>query len=121
MNKTVNKLKKKISGCKFFIVLGTKNYLKELRIEDSDILIQIKIARELKKPFFIIKDSRLTNDETEEIGKYFSKDNVVKEITVDIGSKLSVMIIASEIRNLMTCMYPGEDKTIDIVTPDDKY
>lgn len=118
MSKLTNDLKKKISRCQFFIILSTKNYLNSLRNNDDDILTQISIARELNKPFFIIQDRRLSQDDTEEIRKYFSKDNVIKEVTVDIGNNNSTRIVASEIRQAMRCMHPCGDKTIGIVTQD---
>lgn len=117
MGKLAPDIKKRISECKFFIVLSTKNYLRDLRNDDSDISVQINIARELNKQFFIIKDRRLSQDDIEEIRKYFSNDNIIKEITVDIGNNNSAKIIASEIRDTMACMYPCENGIIGLVTP----
>ncbi len=114
-------LKKKISNCKIFMVLGTKNYLQSLRNNDKDIMKQVKIARKLKKPFVIINDRRLSKDDTDEIRKYFSNDNVVREITVDIGSKESLQILASEIRGSMDCLYPGRDRPINLIFPYDDH
>ena len=113
-------LKEKISKCKIFIVLGTKGYLKSLRRNDKDIMDQVNIARELKKPFVIINDRRLSKNDTEDIRKYFSNDNVVKEIIVDIGSKESSQILASEIRQTIDCLYPGRDRMIDLIFPYDE-
>lgn len=118
MNKMTKNLKKKFSKCRFFIVLATRNYLKDLRNDDREILTQVSMARELNMPFFVIIDRRVSQNDTEEIRKYFSKDNVVKELVVDIGSENSAMIVASEIRHMMECMYPCENRTIDIVTQD---
>lgn len=118
MNKMTKNLKKKFSKCRFFIVLATRNYLKDLRNDDREILTQISVARELNMPFFVIIDRRMSQNDTEEIRKYFSKDNVVKELVVDIGSENSAMIVASEIRHMMECMYPCEDKAINIVKQD---
>ncbi len=53
----------------------------------SDILIQIEAARELSKPFFVIIDRRLSQDELDEIRKYFSKDNVIKRISSRYGKR----------------------------------
>lgn len=120
MEKSSKDLKEKISKCKIFIVLGTKGYLKSLRCNDKDIMNQVNIARELKKPFVIINDRRLSKNDTDDIRKYFSNDNVVKEITVDIGSKESSRILASEIRQAMDCLYPGRDGMIDLIYPYDE-
>jgi len=110
-------IKEKISDSQFFIVLSTKNYLSTLRDADCDILNQISIARELNKPFFIIKDSRLSQEEIEEIEKYFSKDNVIQEIMVNMGDKKnSTMIIASHIRHAMRCILPCSTEKMEIIT-----
>lgn len=100
------------------MVLATGYCLKDLRDDNSDIHNQIRMARELNLPFFTIIDRRLSKNEIEEIRKFFSKDNVVKELIIDIGSENSAKIVASEIRHMMECMYPLEDKTIRIVTQD---
>lgn len=118
MTKHVKRLKEKFSRCRFFIVLATKRYLKELKNDDGDILTQVGMARELNMPFFIIIDRRLSQDETYEIRKYFSNDNIIKELIVDIGSENSAGIVASEIRHMMECMYPCEDRKINLVTQD---
>lgn len=118
MSKSVKNLKKKISGCQFFIVLATTHYLKSIRDGDNNILTQITIARELNKPIFIIIDRRMSQDDTEEIRKYFAKDNVIKEIKVDIGDKKSAMIVASEIKHALACMFPSEDKEINVMAHD---
>jgi hypothetical protein len=120
MEKLSKDLKEKISKCKIFIILGTKGYLKSLRRNDKDITNQVNIARELKKPFVIIKDRRLSKNDLDDINKYFSNDNVIKEITVDIGSKESSQILASEIRQVMDCLYPGRDRMIDLIYPYDE-
>jgi len=118
MKKLVNDLKKKISGCKFFTVLSTKNYARELRNKDSDVSTQVRIARELNIPFVIIKDRRLSNDEVEEINKYFSKDNIIKELIIDMSKENSVLIITSEIRKIMSLTHPCADQKISIITQD---
>jgi len=118
MTKHIKSLKEKFSKCRFFIALATKHYLNDLRNNDGDIQTQVSIARELNLPFFIIIDRRLSQSEIEDIRKYFSKDKVVKELLVDIGSENSAKIVSSEIRNMMKCMYPCEEQTIRIVTQD---
>ncbi len=116
MSKIISGPREKISRSEFFVVLSTKNYLKCIRNADRDIMSQIDIARELNKPFFIIKDRRLSQEETEEIDKYFSKDNIIHRITVDMGSNMFAEIVASEIRKMVKLTYPHVDK-IDAVTP----
>ena len=118
MKKSIKTLRKKLSRCKFFIVLATKNYLKDVRNNDSEIMTQVTIAREMNMPFFIIIDNRLSQNEINDIRKYFLKDKVIKEISVDIGSKSSAFVVAKEINQVMKCMYPCMNEPIDIVTQD---
>ena len=117
MTEKTDDLKKKISNSKFFIVLATRGYLKDLKSEDKDIMTQIDMAREMNKPFYIIKDRRLSQKETEEIDKYFSGDRIIKETKADIGSESSARNVASEIKQMMICMFP-ENKGIRLVTQD---
>jgi len=115
MTKHKDDLRKKIAGSQLFVVLATKCYLKSLKDEDKYITTQIGIARDLNKPFFIIKDSKLSKGEEDEINQYFSKDNIIKETRVDVGSKNSVMNIASELKQMMSCLC-YTDKEIRLVT-----
>lgn len=117
MNILTDELKKKISGCEFFIVLSTKNYLKALRNSDEEILTQINLARELKKPFFIVEDSRLSQSEKEEMRRYFSNDNIIERIAVNIENKNSRKLLAKKII-YVTRMFRPQDKSINIVTND---
>lgn len=109
-------LRKRISSCKIFSVLATNNYLKYMKDENSDVSIQIKIAREMKLPLYLIIDRRLKEDQMMYIRNYFSNDNIVKETIIDIGNKNSVKIVALEMKNLVRCMEP-EYKDIRLVTP----
>ncbi len=121
MRKSNEELKKKISNCGLFIVLSTKNYLKSIRKSDEDIMTQIGIARELKKPFSIIEDSRMLQSDIEETRRYFSKDNVVDRISVNIGDKNSEVLVANKIREV-TRMFSPESESVNIITcgSDDK-
>jgi hypothetical protein len=121
MNKLDHELKKKISGCGIFVVLSTKNYLKSLKESDENIMTQISIARELKKPFLIIEDSRMLQQDLEETRKYFSNDNVVDRLTIDIGNKNFTKLVAKKIRDVVR-MYCPDEVSIGLVTgySDDK-
>ena len=119
MRKSKGKLKEEISGSGLFIVLSTRNYLESLRMLDEDIMTQIGIARELKKPFLIIEDSRMLLPDIEETRKYFSKDNVVDRISVNLGDKNSTILVANKIRELVRVLCP-ESKSINLRLSDDE-
>lgn len=114
MEEKEDKLKKKISNCGFFIVLSTKNYLDSLKKSDKDIMTQIGIARELKKPFLIVEDARMSQTEREEARRYFSKDNVIDSMTVNLGDNNSVGIVARKIRDISR-MFCAEANSINVV------
>lgn len=115
MNGLKEKITKKVELSNIFIVLATKSYLKELRELDEEILLSINAAVELKKPFFIVIDIRLTKEEKEEIDRYFRGNNIIKRIETDIKSKRSIEIIAREIKRLSWEM-TGKDKDVRIIT-----
>jgi hypothetical protein len=115
MRKSNEELKEKISHCGLFIVLSTKNYLQSLRKSDEDIMTQIGIARELKKPFLIIEDSRMLQPDIEETRRYFSKDNVIDRISVNLSDKNSEVLVANKIREV-TRMFSPESKSVNIIT-----
>lgn len=115
MNGLKEKIAKKVELSNVFIVLATKNYLKELRELNEEILLSIGAAIELKKPFFIVIDSRLTKEEKEEIDRYFRGNNIIKRMEIDIKSKISIEIIAREIKRLSWEM-TGKDKDVRIIT-----
>lgn len=116
MSRLKEGLTKKISSTNLFVVIVTKNYLDALRNMDGDILTQIDLAREYKKPFFIVIDRRLSNKEVKEIDEYFANDNIVKRMLINIDNPTSQRDIASEIK-IAVKEVSGKDKDIKIITP----
>ncbi len=117
MSKQGDTVREKISGCGLFIVLSTNGYLESLRRQDKNILNQISIARELKKPFVIIEDARMLQPDIEEIRKYFSKDNVVERVSVNMDTHDSFKLVAKKIRDVSRMFCP-EESSINVVTLD---
>jgi hypothetical protein len=114
------KLTKKIIGSDLFIVLGTRYYIISLKEADESISTQIDIARKLKKPFFMIIDRNLSKEDRKYLDEYFSKDNIISRMEVDIGNRASVVYIAEEIKKLMRELRITEDyKGVIIDTPYD--
>ena len=116
MNELKKKLDKKINMSNLFIVIASRNYIDAIKSFDGDIMTQIGIARELKKPFFMIVDNKLSKEEKRYIGEYFSKDNIVKRMEVDIGSRKATRDVAIEIKRL-TWEVTGDDN-VQIITQD---
>lgn len=115
-------LTKKIGLSDLFIVIATRNYLDALRNLDGDIITQIDLAHNLKKPFFIVIDSILTLEEKNEIKEYFSKYYIIKEIEIDINNKGSINKAILEIRNVAKKF--GDIDEIEVITPytrEDRY
>ena len=93
-------LDKKIGTSNLFIVIASRNYIEALRSLDENITTHINIARKFKKPFFIVVDSKLSKAEKQYIGEYFSKDNIIKRMEVNIGSRKGTSDMAREIKRL---------------------
>ena len=116
------RLTKKIRTSDLFIVLGTRNYVEALKKTDDSITTQISIARKLKKPFFTVIDRNLSKEDRQYLDTYFSKDNIVSRMEVDINNIASIAYVAKEIKTLMRELSTMEDDDkITLVTPyDDK-
>lgn|SRR3990167_2909986 len=120
MNKLKERLTKKISGSDLFITLGTRNYVASLKEADESIAIQIDTARKFEKPFFMIIDRKLSKEDRQYLDEYFSKDNIISRMEVDMGNRASAKYIAKEIKVLMRELGTTEDyKGVTIATPYD--
>lgn len=122
MNIFTNKLNRKISMSDMFVVMATKNYLDALRKLDGDIIAQIGTAHIFGKPFFIVIDKRLSQEEKEEIDIYFSQYNVIRKMEIDVGNIISMKNVAAEIKRL-TVQFANapEEEYIKIITMNSKY
>jgi hypothetical protein len=121
MNELKEKLTKKIIGSDLFIVLGTRDYVTSLKEADESIAIQIDIARKFKKPLFMIIDRNLSKEDRKYLDEYFSKDNIISRMEVDIGNRASTAFIAKEIKALVMELSVTEDyKGVIIDTPYDE-
>jgi hypothetical protein len=122
MNESKKRLVKKIIGSDLFIVLGTRNYVTSLKENDKSIAIQIETARKFKKPFFMIIDRNLSKEDRQYLEEYFSKDNIINRMDVDMGNRASTTYIAKAIKALVRELSTTEDyKGVIISTPYDDY
>ena len=113
----IDKITKKISQSKFFMVFATKNYLEALMNKDERIIAHIQIARKFKKPFLIIVDNRMKCSEIMQINIYFSRDNVIKKKMVDMGNHTDILHLAMELSDEIRKFDP-ETKEVRIATDD---
>lgn len=109
MDKLKKRLVRNISGSYLFIVFGTRNYVTSLKEIDESITFQIDTARKFKKPFFMIIDRNLSKEDRKYLDEYFSKDNIISRMEVDIGNKSSTLYIANEIKTLVRELRVAED------------
>ena len=87
MNKNFKDLEDKILSSKIFIVIGTSNYMKDLRKRNSAPYIQSNIAKKYKKPVLIIFiKGKIKEEEKIELERFYSSYNVVKEVDIDLFS-----------------------------------
>ncbi len=117
IEKTKGQIKGQIKESDLFIALGTRNYVKSLKANEESLRMQIDTARKFKKPFFVVIDRNLSKDDRQYIDEYFSKDNIISRMEVDIGNKASVAYIAKEIKMLIGELKNKEDFGVTIVTP----
>lgn len=117
------KLIENVRKSNLFIVLATRNYVKSLKKDEENLTIQIETAREFKKPFFIVIDRNMTKDDRQYLDEYFSKDNIISRMEVDIGNRMSTTYIAKHIKELVNELRTTEeeDKEIRIATPYSDY
>lgn len=120
MNDVNKRLTKKINTSDLFVVLGTINYVVALKNNDENIATQVNIARELKKPFFLVIDRNLSKEDRQYLDEYFSKDNIISRMEVDIKNRASVAYVAKEIKTLMRELRTmADDDNITIISPYD--
>lgn len=119
MDKLKTRLVKNISGSDLFIILGTRHYVRSLKKTDESIVFQIDTARKFKKPFFIIIDRNLSKEDRKYLDEYFSKDNIINTMEVDIGNSASSIYIANEIKKLVRELRVEDDKGVILTTPYD--
>ena len=123
MGDVKKRLTEKISTSDLFIVLGTRKYVVALKENGEDIATQVNTARELKKPFFVVIDRNLSKEDRQYLDEYFSKDNIISRMEVDINNRAFTAYVAKEIKILMRELRTMEDgDSVTIVTPydDDK-
>ena len=101
MSELDKKLDRNIDMSSLFIVIASRSYIEAIRCLNGDIMAQISIVRELKKPFFMIIDCKLSQEEKQYVGEYFSKDNIVKRMEIDICNRKDISDVAREIKMLM--------------------
>lgn len=120
MNDLKIKLTKKIDSSDLFMVLGTRNYVDALKGNDENIMIQIDVARAMNKPFLIVIDRNLSKENRQYLEEYFSKDNIMSKIDIDMGNKRSAIYMSKEIKRLMSELRMKEnDDNISFVLPYD--
>lgn len=75
-----------IADTRLFIILGTKNYLVDLRNNDRKIAQELQGANQYNIPVLIIYDQELTAEEREELNQYIK---VLQRYTfeVDFGQE----------------------------------
>jgi len=72
-----------IATSKVFLALGTRDYLNELRDDNSPPAEQVKMAKALRKPVLLMFDNRLESQEKGELRGFFRDFKVVREIEFD--------------------------------------
>lgn len=103
------KLSRKIETSRLFVVLGTKNYIDDLKGNDENIMISIDVARAMNKPFLMVIDRNLSKEDRQYLEEYFSKDNIMSKIDIDMNNTMSIICMAQEIKRLVPELKMKED------------
>lgn len=88
----VAQLTEKIVASRYFLVIGTKNYLEEMENRKGEAYIQATIARKYNKPVILLLDTNMTKVDKLKLENHFSAYNVVKELEFDINSDLDQIV-----------------------------
>lgn len=118
MSEYIDKIIRKILRSGLFIVIINKEYFDAIKNRNGNILTHIGVARRLKKPFFVAMDSRLKCGEIMQMNIYFSNDNVVKKVMVDMGKIDFIVPLSLEIERVIKDLQPGDTDDIKIITGD---
>lgn len=103
------KLSRKIETSQLFVVLGIKNYIDDLKGNDENIMISIDVARAMNKPFLMVIDRNLSKEDRQYLEEYFSKDNIMSKIDMDMTNTMSIICMAQEIKRLVPELKMKED------------
>lgn len=105
MSENLKDLENKIISSNIFLVLGTSNYVRDLKNRNSSPHVQSMIAKKNKKPVLIVfLKGKIKEQEKIEIERFYSSFNVVKEIDIDFYSDEGI----KELANVLKDMIEGE-------------
>jgi hypothetical protein len=101
MNKNFKDLENKIVSSNIFMLLGTSNYLKDLKNRNSVPFIQSMMAKRNKKPVLIVfLKGKIKEQEKIEIERFYSSFNVVKEIEIDFYSDEGIKELSDILKDM---------------------
>jgi hypothetical protein len=101
-------LEEKIASIEIFIVYGSIGYAYGIHSFDNLIMQQIKIAKRLDKPVYLMIDSEIPLRAKRIIESEFSDMNIIAHVEYDFKNK-SAKIQAENDLNLFLYMYDDDD------------
>ena len=102
MNKNLKDLEDRIISSNIFMVLGTSNYVKDLRKRNSAQYIQSKMVKKNKKPVLIVFiKGKIKEEEKIEIERFYSSHNSVKEIDVELNSDEGIKELTKVLKDMI--------------------
>jgi len=99
-NKMFKSLLEQIAFSETFNVMGTKAYLQELRDSNSDVSVQVKMAKEYNKPVIIWMTNKLSADDRVDLERFFTGYNVIKVLELNTDDKDSGQAVIKETNRL---------------------
>lgn len=99
-NKMFKNLLEQIVFSETFNVMGIKAYLQALRDSNSDVSVQVKIAKEYNKPVIIWMTNNLSPDDRVELERFFIGYNVIKVLDLNPDDEASWQAVIKETNRL---------------------
>jgi len=99
-NKLFKSLLEQIVFSETFNVMGIKAYLQALRDSNSDVSVQVKMAKEYNKPVIIWMTNKLSPDDRVELERFFIGYNVIKVLELNPDDKDSWQAVIKETNRL---------------------
>ncbi len=99
-NKMFKNLLEQIAFSETFNVMGTKGYLQALRDSNSDVSVQVKMAKEYNKPVIIWMTNELSAEDRVDLERFFIGYNVIKVLDLNRDDKDSWQAVIKETNRL---------------------
>lgn len=93
-------LTEKIASSNIFFVLGTKNYIEEIKNGEKEILESAEIAKRLKIDTIILIDKSLNDEDIKLLKKHTQDLKIVRTVVGNLYDKVFLLRIINETKDV---------------------